>query len=79
MDIVRRHVPESAAALVASGIPEGAVQLMEDTSRDSIMELIHMPQVVDLIIARGSEEMINHVVKNSAAFSKSGKTELSDC
>jgi glutamate-5-semialdehyde dehydrogenase len=52
-------------ALLAAGIPEGSVQLMEDTSRDSIMELIHLHQVVDLIIARGSEEMINHVVKNS--------------
>jgi glutamate-5-semialdehyde dehydrogenase len=52
-------------AAAAQGLPEGAVQLLEDTSRDSIMELIHLHQVVDLIIARGSEEMINHVAKNS--------------
>ncbi len=52
-------------AAASQGLPEGAVQLLEDTSRDSIMELIHLPQVVDLIIARGSEEMINQVVKNS--------------
>jgi glutamate-5-semialdehyde dehydrogenase len=52
-------------AVMASGIPEGAIQLLEDTSRDSIMELIHMHQLVDLIIARGSEEMINHVMKHA--------------
>src|SRR5882724_1429413 len=61
----RMLVSVLAKALAGAGISEGAVQLLEDTSRDSIMELIHMPQVVDLIIARGSEEMINHVVKNS--------------
>jgi glutamate-5-semialdehyde dehydrogenase len=55
-----------AKALAALGFPEGSVQLLEDTSRDSIMELIHMHQLVDLIIARGSEEMINHVVKHSS-------------
>jgi glutamate-5-semialdehyde dehydrogenase len=52
-------------AVAASGIPDGAIQLLEDTSRDSIMELIHLHQLVDLIIARGSEEMINHVMKNA--------------
>jgi len=54
-----------AKAAAAQGVPEGAVQLLEDTSRDSIMELIHLSQLVDLIIARGSEEMINHVTQHS--------------
>ncbi len=52
-------------ALQSAGAPEGAVQLLEDTNRESIMELIRLPQLVDLVIARGSEEMIQHVVKNA--------------
>jgi len=48
-----------------AGLPEGSVQLLEDTNRESIMELIHLNQVVDLVIARGSEEMINHVMKHA--------------
>ena len=52
-------------AAAANGIPEGAIQLLEDTSRESVMELIRLHPLIDLIIARGSEEMINHVMKNA--------------
>ena len=52
-------------ALATQSLPEGAIQLLEDTSRDGLLELVHLHQLVDLIIARGSEEMINQVVKNS--------------
>jgi glutamate-5-semialdehyde dehydrogenase len=52
-------------AAAAAGIPDGAIQLIEDTSRESTMELIHLHQLVDLIIARGSEEMITSVMKNA--------------
>jgi len=54
-----------AKAAAANGLPDGAIQLLEDTGRESIMELIHLHPLVDLIIARGSEEMINHVMKYS--------------
>jgi glutamate-5-semialdehyde dehydrogenase len=49
----------------AAGLPDGAVQLLESVDRASITELTQFPQYVDLIIARGSEEMINDVMKNS--------------
>jgi len=52
-------------AFQAAGLPPGAVQLLEDTNRESIMELIRLPQLVDLVIARGSEDMIQHVMKNA--------------
>ena len=54
-----------ARVVQTAGLPPGAVQLLEDTNRESIMELIRLPQLVDLVIARGSEEMINHVMKNA--------------
>lgn len=52
-------------ALTEAGLPEGSVQLLADTSRDSVMELIRMNSLVDLVIARGSEEMINHIMKGA--------------
>jgi len=52
-------------AVASAGLPEGTVQLLEETNRESIMELIHLNQLVDLVIARGSEEMINNVMKNA--------------
>ncbi len=52
-------------AAYRSEIPEGAIQLLDDTQRDSIHELIHLNQLVDLVIARGSEAMIQAVMKNA--------------
>lgn len=48
-----------------AGLPEGALQLLEDTGREGISELIRMTHLVDLVIARGSEEMIEQVMKNA--------------
>lgn len=54
-----------AKGLHSAGAPEGTVQLLEDTTRESIMELVRMNQLVDLVIARGSEEMIHAVMKHA--------------
>ncbi len=54
-----------AKTAAEQGLPAGAIQLLENTRRESIMELIHLHELVDLIIARGSEDMINHVMKNA--------------
>jgi glutamate-5-semialdehyde dehydrogenase len=61
----RALVAAIAKALQAAGAPEGSVQLLQDTHRESIMELIRLNHLVDLVIARGSEEMIQHVMKNA--------------
>ncbi len=53
------------AALRAEGFPDGTLQLLADTSRESIMDLIRLSGIVDLVIARGSEQMINHVIANA--------------
>ena len=50
---------------MAESLPEGTVQLLEDSSREGVLELIRLPQLVDLVIARGSEEMILHIMKNA--------------
>jgi glutamate-5-semialdehyde dehydrogenase len=50
---------------IKAGMPEGSVQLLEDSSRESIYELTRLNNIVDLIIARGSEEMIDAVMKQA--------------
>jgi glutamate-5-semialdehyde dehydrogenase len=64
-DSNRALVSVIAKALQAAGAPEGAVQLVEDSNRESILEIIRLNKLIDLVIARGSEEMIDHVMKNA--------------
>jgi glutamate-5-semialdehyde dehydrogenase len=52
-------------AAQAERLPEGAIQLLDDTSREGIKELTHLHQLVDLVVARGSEEMINSVMQQA--------------
>jgi glutamate-5-semialdehyde dehydrogenase len=47
------------------GLPEGAIQLLDSTTRDSVQELIEGRGLVDVIIPRGGAELINFVVENS--------------
>jgi glutamate-5-semialdehyde dehydrogenase len=49
----------------AEALPQGSIQLLEDTSRQGVQELIRLPQLIDLVIARGSEEMILNITKNA--------------
>ncbi len=47
------------------GLPEGAIQLLDSTTRDSVQELIEARGLVDVIIPRGGSGLINFVVENS--------------
>jgi glutamate-5-semialdehyde dehydrogenase len=47
------------------GLPEGAIQLLDSTTRDSVQELIEGRGLVDVIIPRGGAGLINFVVENS--------------
>ena len=48
-----------------AGLPEDAVQLVEDTSRESARELMHLNAYVDCLIPRGSAGLIRTVVRES--------------
>ena len=52
-------------ALVAQGLPADLVTLIEDTSRESVLELGRMRGVVDLLIPRGGAGLIQAVVTQS--------------
>ena len=52
-------------ALEAKGIDPNCVQVMDDPDRKYVTEMLHLTDYIDLIIPRGSERLINHVVDNS--------------
>lgn len=47
------------------GVPEGAIQLLDSATRDSVQELIKARGLVDVIIPRGGTGLITFVVENS--------------
>lgn len=51
--------------LRAVGLPAYAVQLIEDTSRETTRELMRMNEYVDVLIPRGGAGLIQAVVQNS--------------
>ena len=52
-------------ALNEAGLPEDAVQVVEDTSHETANELMRLNGYVDLLIPRGGAGLIKAVVKNS--------------
>ncbi len=55
----------AAAALESQGLPPAAVQLVEDTSRQSAQEMMTAKGVLDLLIPRGGAGLIRSVVENA--------------
>lgn len=53
-------------AAVASGLPEGTVQLIKSTDHESAVELMKMHGLVDVLIPRGGAGLIKTVVENSS-------------
>jgi len=52
-------------ALASVGLPEDAVSLVQDTSRESANELMNLEEYVDVLIPRGGAGLIRAVAKNS--------------
>ena len=53
------------AALKAEGLPEDAVQMVPDTSRETANEMMRLNGYLDVLIPRGGAGLINSVVQNS--------------
>jgi glutamate-5-semialdehyde dehydrogenase len=52
-------------ALVESGLPVDAVQLVQTTDREVVGQLIAMPQYVDVIIPRGGKGLIERISRDA--------------
>jgi glutamate-5-semialdehyde dehydrogenase len=48
-----------------SGMPAGAIELLDSSTRDSVQELMRARGLVDVLIPRGGPELISHVVENA--------------
>ncbi len=54
-----------ADAAYAAGIPEGSIQLIEDTNRKTAEELMKAREYLDLLIPRGGKSLIQTVVQKA--------------
>ena len=52
-------------AAYGSGLPEGSIQLIEDTSHEAANYLMTLNGIIDVLIPRGGAGLIQSVVKNS--------------
>jgi glutamate-5-semialdehyde dehydrogenase len=61
--IILRGGSEEAA--VKAGYPAGSIQIIENTDRALVTELLHARKYIDVIIPRGGADFIEMVVKNA--------------
>jgi glutamate-5-semialdehyde dehydrogenase len=47
------------------GVPQGAVELLDSSSRDSVHELVRARGLIDLLIPRGGPALISYVIENA--------------
>jgi len=52
-------------ALVRAGVPDGAVQFIENTDRALVNQMLRMGDIIDLLIPRGGAELIKFVSDNA--------------
>ncbi|GAB1803454.1 glutamate-5-semialdehyde dehydrogenase [Priestia megaterium] len=52
-------------AAASAGLPEHSVQLIENTSRETALELMKLNEYIDVLIPRGGAGLIEAVVKNA--------------
>lgn len=52
-------------AAYAAGIPQGSMDIVEDTSRETATELMQMNEYIDMLIPRGGAGLIRSVVENA--------------
>lgn len=52
-------------AAYKSGVPRGAINLIESTDRESVTELLKLNKMIDVIIPRGGAGLIRHTIENS--------------
>lgn len=53
------------AAIKSAGLPEDCIQLIDDTTRESALELMRMNETIDVLIPRGGAGLIKAVMENA--------------
>jgi len=52
-------------AAYKAGVPAGAINIIEDTDRESVTEILKLNHFIDVIIPRGGAGLIKHTMENS--------------
>src|SRR4051812_7097114 len=52
-------------AETSAGVPEGALQLIENTDRALVGQLLEMREYIDIVVPRGGADLINFVATNA--------------
>ena len=52
-------------AEVAAGVPEGALQFIEDTDRALVGQMLTLREYIDIVVPRGGAELIRFVAENA--------------
>jgi len=52
-------------AISSAGVPQDAVQLIENTDRALLGEMLRMKDAIDLVVPRGGPELISYVAENA--------------
>jgi len=58
-------VKVAQAAAYSAGLPRGAIQLIEDTSREAATYMMKLNGLIDVLIPRGGAGLIQSIVKNA--------------
>jgi len=58
-------VKVASKAAIEAGLPEGAIQLLEDTSREAATYMMTLNGLISVLIPRGGAGLIQSVVKNA--------------
>jgi glutamate-5-semialdehyde dehydrogenase len=53
-------------AAYRAGVPEGTIELIEDTNRETVKELLGLREYIDVVIPRGGKDLIQMVVTTSS-------------
>jgi glutamate-5-semialdehyde dehydrogenase len=59
------HTNEILVSLLCGMLPDGAIELLDSSSRESVDELITARGLVDVVIPRGGAELIAHVMNEA--------------
>jgi glutamate-5-semialdehyde dehydrogenase len=65
-----KEATKSSQALVeimasVPGVPAGAIELLDSSSRDTVQELIRARGLIDVVVPRGGPGLITHVMENA--------------
>jgi glutamate-5-semialdehyde dehydrogenase len=60
-----RAIVDILQSVIPADIPQGIIQLLEDTSRDSVITLVQMKDYLNLVIPRGGASLIQTVVTHA--------------